>query len=120
MIYLIAANAVMFLHYAFLVFALFGGFLLWWWPGILWLHLPVVIWGIAIAAIGWTCPLTPLENRLRVVGGGQAYSGGFIENYLTSPFYPEGLPRSVLMAMGLFLLSINLLAYGMWLYTSRD
>jgi len=117
--YRIAATIVMFLHYAFLVFAVFGGFLLWWWPATLYVHLPVVTWGVAIATIGWTCPLTPLENNLRVAGGGDAYTGGFIEYYITGRLYPDGLPRAVLVTMGLSLLCINLLAYGMWLYTRQ-
>ena len=113
--YLIAANLVMLLHYAFLVFAAFGGFLLRWWPGVMWWHLPVVTWGVAIAAIGWTCPLTPLENRLRVAGGAEPYEGGFIEHYMTAWAYPDGLPSSVMNLLGVTLLAINALAYGLWL-----
>lgn len=116
MAYLIAADLVMLLHYAFLAFAAFGGFLLRWWPHMLWWHLPVVTWGVAIAAIGWTCPLTPLENRLRLAGGGTAYQGGFIEHYLAARHYPDGLPASVMMTLGLLLLVVNVVAYGLWLY----
>lgn len=119
MLYRLAANLVMLLHYAFIVFALFGGFLLAWWPGVIWLHLPVLAWAVGIAGIGWTCPLTPLENRLRVAGGGEAYEGGFIEHYMTARLYPEGLPRHVLMLMGSLVLVMSLLAYGMWYFTSR-
>lgn len=114
--YLIAADLVMLLHYVFLVFAAAGGFLLRWWPGMIWWHLPIVAWGVLIAVIGWTCPLTPLENRLRLAGGGQPYQGGFIEHYVTARLYPEGLPDNVMTAMGLMLLLLNLVAYGLWLY----
>jgi hypothetical protein len=117
MIYRLAANTVMFLHYAFLVFALLGGLALWVWPAAIWWHLPVLIWGVAISTIGWTCPLTPLENRLRITGGGVAYEGGFIENYLTKRLYPDGLPKTVQVIMGALLLGINLLTYGWWFYT---
>ena len=116
MAYLIAADLVMLLHYAFLVFATFGGFLLRWWPDVMWWHLPVVTWGVTIAAIGWTCPLTPLENGLRLAGGGDAYEGGFIEYYLFGRLYPNGLPDSVMMVLGGTLLLVNLLAYGLWLH----
>jgi hypothetical protein len=112
-----AANTVMFTHYAFMVFALFGGFLLWWWPALLWWHLPVLAWAVGIAVIGWTCPLTPLENRLRAAGGWDCYEGGFIEHYITVRFYPDGLPKPVMVLLGLLVFAINLLAYGMWLYT---
>lgn len=113
--YLFAANTVMFLHYVFIVFALFGGFALLLWPALIWLHLPVLVWAVGIAVIGWTCPLTPLENRLRAAGGGDTYEGGFIENYITARYYPDGLPRPVLAVMGMLTLVINLLAYGLWL-----
>lgn len=114
--YLLAADLVMLLHYAFLAFAALGGFLLRWWPQMMWWHLPVVAWGVAIAAVGWTCPLTPLENRLRIAGGGRPYQGGFIEHYITAGLYPQGLPDSVMMGLGLSLLALNLLAYGLWFF----
>ncbi|MES2918061.1 MAG: DUF2784 domain-containing protein [Pseudomonadota bacterium] len=119
MSFLLAAQVVMLLHYAFLVFATFGGFLLHWWPKLAWLHLPVVTWGVLIAAIGWTCPLTPLENRLRVAGGAAPYQGGFIEHYITAGLYPDGLPSRVLLAMGIALLLINAVAYGLFWWHSR-
>lgn len=114
MAFLLAANLVVVLHYAFLAFATFGGFLLRWWPGMVWWHLPVLTWGVAIAVIGWTCPLTPLENRLRIAGGAPAYQGGFIEHYITARIYPDGLPASVMTAMGIALLLVNVLAYALW------
>lgn len=113
--YRIAADLVMLLHFAFLAFAVLGGFLLHWWPGVVWWHLPVLAWGVSIALIGGTCPLTPLENRLRVAGGGRAYEGGFIEYYLLGRLYPAGLPRPLMMALGALLLLVNLLPYGFWL-----
>lgn len=115
--YRFAANTVMFLHYAFMVFALFGGFLLWWWPDVIWFHLPVLVWAVGISTIGWTCPLTPLENSLRAAGGWDTYEGGFIEHYITARIYPDGLPRHVLVIMGGLVLALSLLSYGMWFFT---
>ncbi len=114
MVYRFAATTVMFLHYAFIAFALVGGFLLLLWPAVIWLHLPVLVWAVAIAAIGWTCPLTPLENRLRAAGGADTYAGGFIEHYITARFYPDGLPRHVLARMGAGVLALNLVAYAVY------
>jgi hypothetical protein len=116
MLYRFAANAVMLLHYVFIAFVFVGGFLLRWWPGVIWLHLPVLIWAVGIASIGWTCPLTPLENRLRVAGGGIPYEGGFIEHYITARRYPDGLPRPVLALLGGCALALSLLAYGLWFF----
>lgn len=118
MVYLIAANLVMLLHYAFLAFATFGGFLLRWWPHMLWWHLPIVTWGVAIAAIGWTCPLTPLENRLRVLGGSSAYAGGFVERYLLPVLYPEHLTLAIQQGLGVIVVVVNLAAYA-WAWRAR-
>lgn len=113
--YRIAAHTVVALHFAFIVFAFLGGLILWAWPGVIWLHLPVLTWAVLIAIIGWTCPLTPLENRFRTAGGLLAYELGFIEQYITRHWYPDGMPRKVLAAMGLTLLLLNILFYGIWL-----
>lgn len=120
MIYRLAAHSVVLLHYAFIVFALIGGFGVCLWPPLIWLHLPVLLWAVAIARIGWTCPLTPLENRLRQAGGLTPYSGGFIEHYLTARYYPDGLPRTVLAGMGALVLGINMLAYGLFYFRLAD
>lgn len=113
--YRIAAHTVVVLHFAFIAFAFLGGLMLWVWPGVIWLHLPVLAWAVLIALIGWTCPLTPLENRFRTAGGLLAYELGFIEQYVTRHWYPDGMPRKVLAAMGLTLLLLNILFYGIWL-----
>lgn len=117
--FLLAANVVMLLHYAFLGFAAFGGFLLRWWPAMLWWHVAVVAWGVLIAIIGWTCPLTPLENRLRVAAGSRPYDGGFIEHYIMARWYPEGLPEHIMTSMGVGLLALNVIAYGLWWQAQR-
>ncbi|MFN3587144.1 MAG: DUF2784 domain-containing protein [Moraxellaceae bacterium] len=111
----LAAHTVALLHFGFIGFAFLGGLLLALSPAVLWLHLPVLVWAVAIAVIGWTCPLTPLENHLRRAGGLAPYAGGFIEHYITARWYPDGLPRRVLAVLGLVLLLLNLLAYGRWL-----
>jgi hypothetical protein len=35
--------------------------------------------------MGWTCPLTPLENRLRKAAGELGYQGNFVDHYLGIP-----------------------------------
>jgi hypothetical protein len=79
--------------------------------------LPVITWAILIAVIGWTCPLTPLENRFRIAGGMATYELGFIEQYITKRWYPDGLPRKVLAIMGMTVLAANIGIYGAWLLT---
>ncbi len=115
MLYLLAANLVMLLHFAFIVFALFGSLAVLRWPTLAWVHLPVVGWGVLVAVMGWVCPLTPLENRLRQAGGQNGYSESFIEHYLAALIYPEGLTRQMQITLGMVLLLVNIGAYA-WLY----
>ena len=50
------------IHFAFILFVAFGGFLVLRWHRLAWLHVPAVIWGILIEIVPWTCPLTTIEN----------------------------------------------------------
>ena len=61
----LAADGLVLLHLAFIVFVALGGLLAAWRPRLAWLHLPAVAWGAWIEAAGAICPLTPWENRLR-------------------------------------------------------
>ena len=69
MLYGLMADLVLVAHLAFVVFVGLGGFLVWGWRRLAWVHVPVALWGAAIAVVGFTCPLTPLENRLQRLGG---------------------------------------------------
>ena len=82
MIYRLLADLVVLVHLAFIVFVAVGALLAWRWPHLVWAHVPVVVWAVAIVAIGFTCPLTPLEKLLRRRAGGEAYDDGFIDHYL--------------------------------------
>jgi len=110
--YLVLAHLVILAHLAFIIFVLLGGFLVFrkrWWAL---LHIPVFLWGALISFGGWICPLTPLENWLRVKGGELGYHGGFIEHYLLPIIYPRNLPRGVQITMGIAVLILNLVIYG--------
>jgi hypothetical protein len=109
--YRILADAVLVLHFAFIAFAVLGGLAVPRWPRLGWLHLPVVAWAAGIEFLGKICPLTPLENRLRGLGGEAGYPGGFIEHYLTALIYPAGLTRGVQIALGALVLAVNLAVY---------
>lgn len=111
MTFRILADAVLVLHLAFITFVMLGGLLVLRAPRLAWLHLPAVAWGAGIAFLGGICPLTPLENRLRALGGEGGYSGGFIEKYLTALIYPTGLTRGVQAALGALVVAVNLAVY---------
>lgn len=89
MLYGLLADLVMIVHFGYIAFVVVGGFLAWRWPWLLWIHLPAVIWGLAIIVVGFTCPLTPLEKYWRRLAGQAGYTGGFVEHYLTGIIYPE-------------------------------
>ena len=111
MISRLLADAVLVLHLGFILFVVLGGFLVLRRLRLAWLHVPVVLWGAAIEFGGWICPLTPLEQWLREQGGEAAYTGGFIEHYLTSLIYPEGLNRNIQLLIGAGVLAINAAIY---------
>ena len=109
------ADAVLALHFAFIAFVALGGLLVLRWPRLAWVHVPAVAWGAGISFVGAICPLTPLENALRVRAGEAGYAGGFIEHYLLAAIYPDGLTRAVQIGLGVAVLVVNLAAYG-WLW----
>jgi hypothetical protein len=112
MYYGIAASAIVVIHFLFVLFVVFGGLLVLKWPVFVWAHIPAVIWGALIEFFGWTCPLTPLENRLRIAGGREAYSGGFIEHYMLPLLYPPGLTRDTQFLLGALVVVLNVAIYS--------
>ena len=109
----IFADALVIMHLLFVAFVMAGGFLLVRWPKLAWLHLPAAAWGAIIEFTGWICPLTPLENQLRILGGGSAYSGGFVEYYLLPILYPEHLTMLIQQVLGGVVVGVNLVAYAL-------
>lgn len=109
----ILADALVIMHLLFVAFVMAGGFLLMRWPKLVWLHLPAAAWGAFIEFAGGVCPLTPLENHLRVLGGESAYSGDFVERYLLPILYPENLALPVQQVLGGVVVAVNLAAYAL-------
>ena len=114
-----AADVVLVVHLAFVLFVVLGGLLVLRWPRVAWVHVPVALYGAAIEFIGFICPLTPLEVWLRRRGGEAGYSGGFIEHYITAALYPTGLTREVQLALGAVVLVLNGIVYAVWLRRRR-
>ena len=111
MIYKIAANFTVLIHFSFICFVVVGGFLALRWRRLIFVHLPCVIWGVLIEFKGWICPLTPLEYWFRELSGSSGYDVGFIEYYLLPVIYPSGLTREIQYVLGGFVLLVNLIAY---------
>ena len=106
------ADAIVALHFAFVLFVVLGGVLVLRWPRLVWLHVPAVIWGALIEFTGWICPLTPLENRLRRASGETGYQGDFIAHYILPVLYPNGLTRNDQLMLGCVALALNAVIYG--------
>jgi hypothetical protein len=107
------ADLVVVAHFIFVLFVVFGGLLVLRWPKLAYVHLPVATYGALIELVGWICPLTPLEKRLREQAGLEGYEGGFVEHYILPLLYPSGLNRGVQLVLGALVIGINVAIY--WL-----
>jgi hypothetical protein len=111
MLYRLLADVVLLLHLAFVLFALLGGLLVLRYRSVLWLHLPALGWAGIVEWADWICPLTPLENALRRLGGEAGYAGDFIEHLVSMILYPQNLTLDLRYALGLLLLMVNAVVY---------
>ena len=111
--YQLLADIVLVIHAVFIVYAVLGGLLVLRWKRLLWLHLPCLAWVILLEALGWYCPLTPLEFSLREAAGSAVYSDSFIDHYLMPLVYPAGLTRNIQIGLAVAVLLVNVLIY--WL-----
>jgi len=120
MLYRLAADVLVLFHLGFILFVVCGGFLAWRWSKVAWIHLPVVCWGTAIEFFGWICPLTPLENDLRLLAGDRGYQGGFIEHYVIPVIYPADLTIRHQIVLGILVLLLNGFAYSVYFIRLRS
>ena len=118
--YRMLADAIVVVHLLFVIYAIFGGLLVLKWRYTVFLHLPALLWGIVVEAQGWICPLTPLENRLRVAAGDAGYHGGFVEQYLLPVLYPEGLTRPDQLMLAIGLAAVNVVGICESTYAARS
>ena len=110
MLYRVGADLVLFAHFLFAAFAVFGGLLVFYESTWAWVHIPVVLWSSVVSLMSWTCPLTPIENALRTRQLG--YSGGFVQHYIGPVVYPRGMPRQLELVAGVSIVAGNALVYA--------
>jgi hypothetical protein len=87
-----AADALLVLHFAIVVFIVggliltwIGAWLSWGWvrnPWFRWLHLAAIAFVALEAVIGMTCPLTVWEDALRGGGSGESFVGRWVRALL--------------------------------------
>ena len=117
----LAADAVLVGHLAFIAFVMLGALVAWRWRWVAWLHVPALAWAAFVEATGRVCPLTPLENALRVAAGDEGYGGDFVQHYLLAIVYPSGLTREIQWLLAALVLIVNALLYGaVWLRARRS
>ncbi|MFZ1175846.1 MAG: DUF2784 domain-containing protein [Mycobacterium sp.] len=103
------------LHFAFIGYVVVGGFVALRWRRTMWLHVPAVIWGIAIGAKQVDCPLTWVERWARAKAGmAPLPPNGFIAHYITGVIYPAGWMAAVQLA------AFAVVAASWTLYFRRD
>ncbi len=92
-------------HFAFVAYGVIGGFLALRWPKSIWLHVPVVLWCVAIEIVDFICPLTALERWARTRAGmAPLPPDGFIDYYITGVWYPASYEYPVLAVVLLVVL----------------
>ncbi len=117
--YELAADFTLIVHFAFIIFVLFGALLFFVSTKIIYVHLPALFWGMYIELTHSICPLTHLENWLLQKANLKTYSEGFIQNYLAPIVYPKNLTEDLQIYFAIFLVVINSIIYGFIIYKTR-
>ncbi len=87
---LVAADAIVVVHLAYLAFIPLGGFLVARWPRVVWAHLAAVAIALVSITVGFDCPLTTWEQSLRRDAGQRVGRAGFVDQYLAGRVFPHG------------------------------
>jgi hypothetical protein len=107
-----AATAVAVVHLIVSAFIVFGGLLVVAGVVPLWLHVPFAVWGVLVHGGNLTCPLTPLERRLRGRAGLEFSERGFVEHHLMPRRWRGREGRGAHVAIAAGILVVNALVYG--------
>ena len=114
MLYKVLADFVVFVHFLWILFLIFGGLIGIRIRMVKVAHVAGLIFAALIQVVGWYCPLTDLEVLLRSKESpGAAYGGSFIIHYLEKIVYVE-VPRGAII-----LLTILLCLFNAWLYFKK-
>ena len=108
----LAADIILIIHFAFILFVIFGALLFFVTTKIIFIHLPALIWGLYIELTHSICPLTYLENWLLQKANLTTYSEGFIQYYLVPIVYPTNLTKDIQIYLGIGLIVINIVIYA--------
>ena len=110
MIYGWLADLTVLLHFLFILFVIFGALLAAGNPKLTYLHWATLVYALLIEIFSWYCPLTLLEQRLRLAAGAGAYERSFLAHYLERLIYWD-VAQWVLIAGAVGLVLANLVFY---------
>ena len=110
--YELASDLTLIVHFAFIIFVVFGALLFFVSTKIIYVHVPALIWGIYIELTHSICPLTHLENWFLQKANLTTYTEGFIQNYLVPIVYPKNLTEDLQTYLAIVLIVVNMILYG--------
>jgi len=110
--YELLATLTLIIHFLFIFYLIFGALLFFIKPWTLYFHIPAFIYGVYVEFTQSICPLTYLENYLLTKANLASYSTSFIQNYLIPVIYPVNLTKELQIILGVFLIVINVIIYG--------
>ena len=110
--YELAADLTFIIHFAFIIFVVFGALLYFVSTKIIYVHIPALIWGIYIEMTHSVCFLTYLENWFLQKANLTTYSEGFIQDYLVPIVYPTVLTEDLQTRLAMVLIVINAIIYA--------
>jgi len=108
--YVAAAEAVVLVHFAWIVFVVTGA--VWLRRHSRWrlVHLLTVIYSVGIETFRWICPMTYLEQALWRRAGEEAYREAFLTHYLEKLIYAP-VPQWLLVLLTVTVLAVTLVLY---------
>ncbi len=117
-----AAILILLAHLIWIVLVIFGALVTRGRPLLSALHILALLWGIAVEAGPWPCPLTLAETYFETRAGVAAWHGSFLLHTLDAVVYPN-LPGWLVTFIGVAVCAFNLGIYlwrlARYLRTSR-
>jgi hypothetical protein len=108
------ADITVVVHFLWILFLIFGFVFALKGSRIAYVHLGGLMFALILNALGWTCPLTHLEDYFRSLHDApSAYSTSFIARGVEKFVYPD-IPEKLLRGGEILLTSFYLVVYGYW------
>jgi hypothetical protein len=112
-IFRLLGDAVIILHFLWILFILFGLLVGIKFRRLIWVHLGGLVFTLVLNIEGWFCPLTYLENHLYSLYSPQlTYAGSFIGQYLQKLIYLD-VEEAYLRISAVIWVAINLGGYAL-------